>query len=59
MSIPFKESLNHKPTNRIQHEFHSKMDLTIQLTMELMVYSIQRRIQALNQQIGFNVSSIQ
>ena len=35
------------------------MDITIQLTMEFKVYSIQRRIEDLNQQIGFNVNSIQ
>ena len=59
-----------KPTNRIQHQFHSKTDLTNKQTNRIQSQfhsktiqptnriPIQRRIQPLNPKIGFNISCI-
>ena len=43
----------------IQRQFHSKMDSTIQQTNRIQGQFIQRQIQPLNAQIGFNTYSIQ
>ena len=48
------QSKKGSPSNRIQCELHSKTDSTIKPKIGFNINSIQKQIQPLNPQIGFN-----